>query len=344
MSRKIYGYIGVGLALIFALVGILALRSVQVPPEAVVLRERFAYRSLAGRLDYEARDVAKNSEKSPVLSDAGLERLKKIELVFDNRDSQARSLSLQMLHSYEVAYFISRPGNGLSRWGRLPGRELLEYSEPSPIPVMADADDSGSQQIADKAEQEDQPVASIPSPEELDHFHLAGQMAFTDPWSFGDVKNRDRVAGFISHGFTHLPIVGDPRNQYPRAYDPYAEHNTKHSSQWTITKLELVSLLKFDEPAVYVTHVLPRMKELADATTRPLTPFEEQSLESLRGGEDLVTVVDRNHIQMLGSLRASKQCLGCHSGERGRLLGAFSYLLSRDRPLPVNSSGKKPST
>jgi hypothetical protein len=344
MSRKLLCCAGAGLILIIAFVSLLVSLSGPVPPEAALLREKFPYRSLTSRLEFEARGAAPGSAKSPVLRDAGLERLKKIELAFGHQDSQARLVSLQKLHSRQVAYFISRPGNGLSRMGRLPGVDRLDYPEPPPIPMMAAADDSASGQSADSATLDDRPAASIPSPDELEHFHLAGQIAFTDPWSFGDVKSRDQVAGFVSHGFTYMPVIGDPRNQYPRAYDPSDEGGAKPSSQWAIARLELVSLLKFDEPAVYMTDHLPRMKELADARTRPLTPFEQSGLESLRAGEDLVTVVDTNDIEMLGSLRAVKQCLACHSGERGRLLGAFSYRLRRDPPLPGNPSGKKPAT
>ena len=35
-----------------------------------------------------------------------------------------------------------------------------------------------------------------------------------------------------------------------------------------------------------------------------------------------------------GSIRAVKQCLSCHSVERGELLGVFSYALRRELPLP----------
>jgi len=342
MSRKLLCCAGAGLLLIVAMAGLLASRPL--PPKAVELREKFAYRSLASRLEFDARGVARESAKSSVLPEAGLERLKRIELVFDHQDSKARLLSLQTLHSREVAEFIRRPGFGLSRMGRLPGRERLDYPEPTPIPVLAEADDSAGGQSAGSATLEDPPVASIPSPDELEHFHLAGQIAFADPWSFGDVKSRDQVAGFASHGFTYMPVVGDPRNQYPRAYDPTDEREATPASHWTITRLELVSLLKFDEPSVYVTDHLPRMQEIADAKTRPLTTFEQQGLDSLRAGEDLVTVADANQIEMLGSLRAVKQCLACHSGERGRLLGAFSYRLRRTRPLHGKSPGNKPAT
>jgi len=47
------------------------------------------------------------------------------------------------------------------------------------------------------------------------------------------------------------------------------------------------------------------------------------SLATLRKGEDLYVREDR----MLGSIRSTKQCIACHGGERGVLLGAFSYTL-----------------
>ena len=129
----------------------------------------------------------------------------------------------------------------------------------------------------------------VPTQKELEQFHRADQIAFTDPWSFGDVKDRDHVAGFIPHAFMYQPVVGDPANSYPRAYDRNDERGVPHSSRWKIARLELVSLLKFDRPAVYVSDHLPRMQDLADAQTRPLTAFEQQGLASLRAGEDLIT-------------------------------------------------------
>ncbi len=51
----------------------------------------------------------------------------------------------------------------------------------------------------------------------------------------------------------------------------------------SLTRLELVSLLKFDEPRVYVLDCLPRMDQLPsdDVLTRALNEFEQSSLESL---------------------------------------------------------------
>jgi hypothetical protein len=35
---------------------------------------------------------------------------------------------------------------------------------------------------------------------------------------------------------------------------------------------------------------------------------------------------------MVGALRAARQCLECHEGRRGDLLGTFSYVLQRVPP------------
>ena len=76
------------------------------------------------------------------------------------------------------------------------------------------------------------------------------------------------------------------------------------------------------------------MEDLRDAKVRSLNDFETPSLKKLIDGEDVVVSASLNRIQMLGSLRATKECQQCHSVERGALLGAllgaFSYELLRD--------------
>ena len=69
----------------------------------------------------------------------------------------------------------------------------------------------------------------------------------------------------------------------------------------------------------------PRHQDPAPATT------EARALQSLREGEDLVAEATTHRIEMMGSLRATKQCLDCHHAHRGDLLGAFSYELQRDQ-------------
>ncbi len=55
-------------------------------------------------------------------------------------------------------------------------------------------------------------------------------------------------------------------------------------------------------------------------------------LIALRHGEDLFASRDGNGLRMLGAIHSFKQCVACHGGERGDLLGAFSYSLKRERP------------
>src|SRR5262249_28255989 len=156
----------------------------QVPPDAIVMRQRFPYISLDDRLAFEARRPDGDSSTSPKLLDAAKERLDRIEEAFDSQDSRARMLSLQKLHSREVASFIRRQGNGLSRMGRLPTRELLEYAEAVSIVITETAADSESAQRLDTMKlqmlgnSEVGHVASTPSAEELQQFHVAGQIAF----------------------------------------------------------------------------------------------------------------------------------------------------------------------
>ncbi|HVU89715.1 MAG TPA: hypothetical protein VHD36_20465 [Pirellulales bacterium] len=99
-------------------------------------------------------------------------------------------------------------------------------------------------------------------------------------------------------------------------------------------RVELVSLLKFSEPRVYVSDYLPAMDELRDAPTRPLDAFEQQGLAALKNGEDIVSEDKPPTIRALGALRALKQCLQCHTVEEGRLLGAFSYRWGPAKPTP----------
>jgi hypothetical protein len=146
--------------------------------------------------------------------------------------------------------------------------------------------------------------------------HEVGLLDFLNPQGFGYVKDRDHVAGYQEHQFRNMPEL-----------DPEAPQ----TQRWRIIKLELVSLLKYPRPLVYLSQHLPRMQELRQAKTRPLNGFEKAALRALREGEDLKVRSTPDCIRFLGSIRAGRQCLDCHQVERGDLLGAFSYQLRRQR-------------
>jgi len=90
--------------------------------------------------------------------------------------------------------------------------------------------------------------------------------------------------------------------------------------------------LKHDPPAVYVTTNLPRMRELANAVTRPLDDFESRGLNRILAGNDLEVEANEKQLRVLGPIRAFTQCLTCHDVERGDLLGAFSYRMEPREP------------
>jgi hypothetical protein len=161
----------------------------------------------------------------------------------------------------------------------------------------------------------------LPSLQTMQKVHFASEASFLDQPNFGYIRNRKQVAGFIPHAVFRTPRINAHISR------PWY---TKAKELWAIHRMELVSLLKHDEPAVYVSRNVPSMEELRDAKTRSLGEFEHPALQRLRNGEDVVTKSSLNRIEMLGSLRATNQCLECHSVTRGTLLGAFSYEFLRD--------------
>ena len=86
---------------------------------------------------------------------------------------------------------------------------------------------------------------------------------FAFPRGWGYIKDRQHVAGFLSHRFS-----GVPEAEYPRGW------STKPGIRWTVRTLDLVGLLLHEQPVVYVSEHLPAMDELSEAPTRPLDKFE----------------------------------------------------------------------
>ncbi|MGE3808603.1 MAG: hypothetical protein AB7K24_28390 [Gemmataceae bacterium] len=280
------------------------------------LRKQLDYRSLEDRLGFEHGTV-----KAGELNTEAIDKLKALESGVEV-NANYRSAMLGTLHNDQVARFVSMEGLGRVRTVNpsfLVPREVVlptlaksspltpaEAGPPAALPSTADA--AGGPQL-------------MPARTELWNMHLSGEIDFLS--SFGLIKERRVAAGFKPHAFNSVPYL---HTQAAKKTDK--EH-------WQVRQLELVSLLVHQQPAVYVSDKLPRMEELADAKvkTRQLADFETKALASLRNGDDLVTDATTNTIRMMGSIRATKQCLSCHSCERGALLGAFTYLLERNPPI-----------
>jgi hypothetical protein len=317
------------------------------------LRDEFPFESVAERLSYETRHVqpvraapadASDASSAPELSSETrgmLERLGETEKAIPRR--LRRVVSLRMVHASQVDQFISSPGFGVGR-GIIPSPRYLELAKEQPpvpmpdIPQPPPSEHSSLAAPAANARIGDIAMpggagAQIPFPGDsnTDRLHLDALVDFVNPDGFGYVRDRDHVAGFLSHRLSRVPEIhraaetGDP----PEDTEP-----------WLTRSVELVSLLKHDQPMVYVAKYLPNMDQLRDAAVRPLDGFEQRTLAKLRAGDDVVVETAGDRIRMLGSLRAGRQCLECHAVERGTLLGAFSYELVPDPARPIRRHDK----
>ncbi len=141
-------------------------------------------------------------------------------------------------------------------------------------------------------------------------FHVGSIGNFANFKRFGYFINRRKVAGFAPHAFE-----SEPKPQVP----------------YTLERLELVGLVRNPEPAVYVSEFLPRMTELDAVATRPADSFEAAGLKRLAAGEDLVANAVGSKVRLLGAIRNMTTCVKCHGGQRGDLLGAFSYRLAETK-------------
>lgn len=269
------------------------------------LARRYSMQDLSGRLAYERREAARGLPTAGKEGSDAEARLVQVEQELAFSPHYPRNFALKLLHEDRVDRFVNSPGFGVARGTYVTSPAVLELPEAPPVPQPAD-------ELDYPALQQDQPGDGKAAPaEKLRTLHEKGLLDFAGPLGFGYVRDRGHVAGFQSHQFREVPSVAAQR--------------------WRLRRLELVSLLKFPTPAVYLSENLPRMDELREAPTRPLDPFERWALLALRRGEDLVVRQEGGRLRVLGSIRAAKQCLDCHEVERATLLGAFSYKLRREQ-------------
>jgi hypothetical protein len=297
------------------------------------LRGRYPLQSIAERLAYETREtdmpvvtkwLAASSALNPVVE-------QRLALREDHRARTEmpwrhnRRTMLASLHNRKADQFAVAQGFGQGRM--MPGfvsEPTMELPPAQPIALPAEVEapyDTGhgnsAQGTLDELADAEESKLPQPGSEQLFWLHESGTTDFVDPDRTGYVQDRDHVAGFISHGFSRMP-----------EFDAYRQKNPA----WQIARLELVSLLKHEVPLAYVSKNLPQMDELRDAPIRPLEEFERTALDRLKSDEDVVIDESPDRMRMIGSLRAAKDCLKCHSVQRGELLGALTYELVPVRP------------
>ena len=312
-------------------------------------------RATPGKSDSDIQLAVQNAGQTGAPNDEALKDLEsKVEYSTYYRGMMyQREAALQAMGRIHVSFvhdFVDQPGFGRSR---IPTMTVLRERhvkppefEPVPQPTApppppAATPDSPSAEIpqggvAQRVPQNPPAIQAnagrensailegvIPLPE----FNAQQIASFASVDSYGLVIDKRRARGFLSHRFRRLP-------------DEVATSDA--AVRWKLERLQLVSLLRHQPGAAYISENLPAMDELVDAQTRRLDTFEDRAIRRIRQGEDIVLESeDLNHKRMVGSIRAAKHCTQCHAVNRGELLGAFTYRFYRT-PLLAEPAGPGP--
>jgi len=264
--------------------------------EIRALKEQYPFESLSSRLAFEQMDPAQSTDAMKIQLSA---------VVSSNLDEQDESLepryfskayALRELHENSYREFVRAAGFGYMRMPSLTYR-LVDLEPATQLSLPSLIRTSG-------------PTATT---SELYDAHRIAVLDFLSPERTGYVKSRDAVAGFESHQFSLL------NRRWP-SESPAANY-------WQVVRLELVGLLR-GEARVYLVETIPPMDQIAEVSHRELNEFEKSALPQLISQTDVVVDRQPERIQMLGAVRAGTSCLTCHEGNRGKLLGAFSYELT----------------
>ena len=307
---------------------------------AAELQARFPLQSLRARLHFQTK--APSSHYSPG---------------WDDR----RTSALARLHSENVNTFISGEGQGIGRISPISPSDLRPRGSNTASTKLA-VEEVGSDLLGEPRVELDPEFKTrrsrakmtegelfpdpdhytqlsengLPKQQLVSEFNRRANERFSG--NLGLVKNLDQVAGFATHNLK-MPKNWDQNLRSSMTYAEQANNDAyPNGPHWKVNRLQLVSLLMHEQPAVYVTDELPNMESLSseDAETRGLSAFETDGLEKLQAGESLYIQATRNRIAMMGAVRASEECRQCHAVKKDELLGAFSYEFLRSPRLNKN--------
>ena len=292
------------------------------------LRNRFPLRSIRDRLHFQKSEPAETENWS---------------------GSDRQAAGLRMLHSDKVESFIGQSGQGIGRITPIGPQDLFPSTRPLATKAKAEPVSSAVRYEAvveldedikmqksryrsrmGKMDPDDKFINSLspdglPKKQKLSVFNKRAADSFAERTGF--VKSIDEVAGFEAHRIRFGEHWSGNLRASKEVLKKQGIEISGPAVTWKTNRFQLVSLLMHDQPSVYDVDELPNMENLssANANTRPLDEFESEGLKSLEAGEELLVRATQNRILMVGSIRASNQCLACHTGKAGDLLGAFSY-------------------
>ena len=278
------------------------------------LRRQFTPVDLSPRLAYESENYQPDSDV-PQPIDANL-KLFVLEHEGGMRSTWRGRLSmLELLHNERVESFIKTSGFGV-------GRMHMPLSNPARLDLGMSL--------------RDVPFQTESEPEVIPGYLFGGRYAETESWvqvESGFDPNQEgfhfeRLFDFVLPSTLGVEIQGGRIGFVPHGFHwPASVVAGDGGSKLVLERLELVSLLKYEEPRVYLLDHLPRMDQLSgeDIQTRSLDEFEVSSLAELRGGKHLVSENRLGKVRVLGAIPTIDSCRECHATQTGDLLGAFSY-------------------
>ncbi len=155
-------------------------------------------------------------------------------------------------------------------------------------------------------------------------------------------KARDilRMHGASVAAFVSADGMGIFRREVPvHLYTTINRLESEGSRPYAPSSQELIGIAMHKSPvaykANYITDTVTEGKA-SDIPIRKLDDFETKALVKLNAGRDLVTEESAGKLLVVGAIRASKDCMSCHSCKERDLLGAFTYTLT-----PVKDLGAK---
>ncbi len=305
------------------------------------LRKRFPFESIRDRLA--AVEQPRRLEQLGRLQPDRPPQVDESETLIDSYPGW-RPMALGELHSDAAREFIRSPGFGFERMPRLSPYELERRRGPVVLNTQYHSATgfAGDEEIAlgESGTSAAGGSFQMPAAETVAALHESGSSSFADREQNGLVRSRDEVAGFTGHAVDSIGSEPLGLELYSGLPQPKAGEGDL-AERWHLNRVELVGLLASDEFRVYVSERLPAMDELKGVPTRRLDDFELAALPRLLQGETTHSAATPNRIRMLGALRASTQCLECHSVREGDLLGALSYELVRTPRVEVVAGGSE---
>src|SRR5262245_3616853 len=151
---------------------------------------------------------------------------------------------------------------------------------------------------------------------------------------------------FALHAYFVDRFLESPGNGIGRVYQPpmaltdSMRLRITSRETYKLDSFDLVGVGKHPEPVAFLGRTHQRVAMLRQ--TRTLTPFETRALAELASGEDVAVQKDETGGRaIVGALRAKEDCLRCHGGKTGDVLGALSYRLTLEEPLSAAVSLSK---